>query len=136
MSFIGELILAMPSIKTLSLSISQFGLFWQEKVNGQIFRWNIIFILSQLAILFVKFNNLPPQIPLYYSRPWGEQQLAPVSSIFILPVLSIIIMLLNNFLAVFFLKSIQLFSRVLVIVSLICSAFAAVAIFQIINLVS
>jgi len=126
----------MPSIKTLSLSISQFGLFWQEKVNGQIFRWNIIFILSQLAILFVKFNNLPPQIPLYYSRPWGEQQLAPVSSIFILPVLSIIIMLLNNFLAVFFLKSIQLFSRVLVIVSLICSAFAAVAIFQIINLVS
>ena len=73
---------------------------------------------------------------LFYSRPWGDQQLVPVSSIFILPVLSIVILLLNNFLAVFFIKSIQLLSRMLVVISLICSIFAAVAIFQIITLVS
>jgi hypothetical protein len=126
----------MPFFKTISLSISQVGLFWQEKINGQIFRWNIIFILTQLAILFVKFNSLPPQIPLYYSLPWGDQQLVSVSSIFILPVLSVVILLVNNFLAVFFLRSIQLLSRILVVISLICSALAAVAIFQVVNLVS
>jgi hypothetical protein len=126
----------MPFFKTLSLAISQVGLFWQEKVNGQIFRWNIIFILCQVAILFIKFNNLPPQIPLFYSLPWGESQIASVSSIFILPVLSIVIMLLNNFLAVFFLKSSKLLSRILVVVSLICSVFATIAIFEIISLVS
>jgi hypothetical protein len=126
----------MPFFKTLSLSVSQVGLFWQEKINGQIFRWNIIFILCQLAILFIKFNNLPPQIPLYRSLPWGESELTPVSSIFILPILSFIIMLFNNLLAVFFLKSSQMFSRVLVVISLICSAFAAITIFQIVNLVS
>lgn len=122
--------------KTLSLSISQVGLFWQEKVNGQIFRWNIVFILCQVVILFIKFNDLPPQIPLFHSLPWGEPELAPVSSIFILPAFSVIIMLLNNFLAVFFLKSSQLLSRVLVVVSLICSAFAAIAIYEIVSLVS
>jgi hypothetical protein len=126
----------MPSIKTLFLPISRIGLFWQEKINGQIFRWNIIVLLCQVAILFIRFNSLPPQIPLYYSLPWGEQELAPVSSIFILPALSVIILLLNNILAVFFLKSNQLFSRILVIISLVCSFFAAVALFQIINLVS
>jgi len=126
----------MSFFKTLSLSVSQVGLFWQETVNGQIFRWNIIFILSQLAVLFVKFNNLPPKIPLYFSQPWGEPELVSVSHIFILPILSVVILLLNNFLAVFFLKSIQLLSRLLVVFSLICSAFAAVAVFQVIFLVS
>lgn len=126
----------MPSIRTFFLPISRIGLFWQEKINGQIFRWNIIVILCQVAILFIKFNNLPPQIPLYYSLPWGEQELAPVTSIFILPALSIIIMLLNNILAVFFLKSNPLLSRILVVVSLVCSFFAAIALFQIINLIS
>jgi len=123
-------------IKSLPLFVSQIGLFWQEKINGQIFRWNLVFILGQVAILFVKFNNLPPQIPLFYSRPWGESQLTPVSSIFILPALSIFIMLINNLLAIFFLKSGQLLSRILVVVSLICSALATFALFQVISLVS
>ena len=126
----------MPLFKTISLSISQVGLFWQDKVNGQIFRWNIIFILCQIAILFVKFNSLPSQIPLFYSLPWGEQELAPASSILFLPALSLFFMLLNNLLAVFFLKSSQLFSRLLVIISLVCSVFATVAVFQIVRLVS
>jgi len=126
----------MPLFKTISLSISQVGLFWQDKINGQIFRWNIIFILCQIAILFVKFNSLPSQIPLFYSLPWGEQELAPASSILFLPALSLFFMLLNNLLAVFFLKSSQLFSRLLVIISLVCSVFATVAVFQIVRLVS
>lgn len=126
----------MSFIKNFSLSISQVGLFWQEKVNGQIFRWNIIFILCQVAILFIKFNSLPPQIPLYYSRPWGESELAPVSYIFLLPALSLVVILLNHLLAVFFLKSSKLLSRALVVVSLICSVFAAIAVFQIVSLVS
>jgi hypothetical protein len=126
----------MSFFKTLSLSISRIGLFWQEKVNGQLFRWNLFFILFQFAVLFVKFNDLPPQIPLYYSEPWGETRLASVSYIFILPTLSIIIMLVNNLLAVFFLKSIQLLSRLLVIISLIFSMFSAFTLFQITGLVS
>jgi hypothetical protein len=126
----------MPLFKTVFLSISQVGLFWQEKVNGQIFRWNVIFILCQVAILFVKFNSLPPQIPLFFSLPWGGQELAPASSIFLLPALALIIMLLNNLMAVFFLKSSQLFSRLLIIFSLVCSVFTAVAVFQIVSLVS
>ena len=126
----------MPIFRTLSLSISRVGLFWQEKVNGQIFRWNLFFIFAQLVILFLKFNNLPPQIPLYYSQPWGEAQIVPVSYIFILPMLSVVILLLNNVLAVFLLKSIQLLSRLLVITSLVCSAFATFTLFQIISLIS
>jgi hypothetical protein len=126
----------MPLFKTISLSISQIGLFWQEKVNGQIFRWNIIVLLCQVAVLLVKFNTLPPQIPLFYSLPWGSSQIASAPSVFILPGFSLAVMLVNNLLAIFFLKSTKLFSRLLVVISLICSIFAAIALFQIIFLVS
>jgi len=120
----------------LSLSFSQIGLFWQEKINGVIFRWNIFFILSEAVLIFFKFNDLPPQLPLYYSRPWGESQLATSSLILLLPLLSLIILILNNFLAVFLLKSMRLFSRLLIIVSLIFSMFSAVTLFRIVYLIS
>jgi hypothetical protein len=126
----------MSFFKAISLSISQVGLFWQEKVNGQLFRWNLFLIILQFAILFIKFNDLPPQIPLYYSQPWGESRLTSISHIFILPTLSIVILLINNLLAVFFLKSTQLLSRLLVIVSLIFSLFSAFTLFQITALIS
>lgn len=126
----------MSLFKTISLAVSRVGLFWQEKANGQIFRWNLLLILFQCAVLLVKFNDLPPQIPLYYSEPWGESQLSSVTSIFILPALSIAVLLVNNLLAVFFLKSTQLLSRLLVIVSLIFSLLSAFTLFQITILVS
>lgn len=120
----------------VSLAVSQIGQFWQEKFISLIFRWNLFFIFLELVILFINYNNLPPQIPLFYSQPWGESQLAPVSYIFLLPALSAGVLLLNNCLAVFFLKSIQLLTRLLVILSLVFSIFATFALYQIINLVS
>ncbi len=125
------------SIKTsILISISNIGLFWQDKINGQIFRWNILFLVISLIVLFLKFNNLPPQIPLYYSLPWGANQLASVTSIFILPISSIIILLINNLLAVFFTKSVRLISLLLIITSAIYSLFATISLIQIIYLVS
>lgn len=119
----------------VSLAVSQIGQFWQEKFISLIFRWNLFFIIVQLLLLFINFNNLPPQIPLFYSKPWGEGQLAPVSYIFLLPALSAMVLLLNNCLAVFFLKSIQLLTRLLIILSLVFSIFATITLYQIINLV-
>jgi hypothetical protein len=126
----------MPILHRLSFSISRIGLFWQEKINGLVFRWTVFFILVQVVLLFFKFSDLPPQIPLYYSQPWGESQLAPASSIFILPALSLFVLLLNNILAVFFLKSVQLLSRFLIITSLVFSFLSAIAVYQIIWLIS
>jgi len=126
----------MTFFSRLSLSISQIGSFWQEKVNNQIFRWNILFIVVQIALIFFKYSELPPQIPLFYSRPWGDSQLAPLNYAYLLPVLSVGILIVNNFLAIFYLRSAELLSRLLTIISLIFSAFAALALLQVINLVS
>lgn len=126
----------MSVFNNISLSFSNIGRFWQDKINGQIFRWNAFIIVIGITILFVKFNDLPPQIPLYYSLPWGATQLASSTSIILLPTFSIIILLVNNLLAVLITKSIRLMSILLIITSLIYSAFSTIALIQIINLVS
>jgi len=116
--------------------IAVLGSFWQEKINHHLFRWNIILIIFQLAILFFKFNSLPEQVPLYYSLPWGEDQLTSATSLFLLPTFSIIILLLNNLIATFFLKTIPLFSRLLTVFSLIFSFLSAISLTRIITLIS
>jgi len=61
----------------------------------------VILIINVLMILifFVEFGHLPPQIPLFYSKPWGEDQLAEVWMIFLLPILLDIFVVGNYFIA-------------------------------------
>lgn len=47
----------------------------------------------------LSFNHLPQQIPLFYSRTWGEDQLADLWMIALLPVLMHLFVLINNWLA-------------------------------------
>jgi len=126
----------MSFLKSISIQVATLGKFWQKKTNYQVFRWNVIFIIAQLAFLIFKFNSLPDQVPLYYSLPWGESQLASVSALFFLPTFSIIFLLINHLLATFFLNTIQIFSHLLIITSLIFSIFSFITLFQIINIFS
>jgi len=51
-----------------------------------------------MALAFVlKMSHLPPQIPLFYSRTFGEDQLGEVWYIFLLPILMHLLLFLNLF---------------------------------------
>lgn len=126
----------MSLLKSISIQVGILGKFWQEKINRQLFRWNIVFIGSQLALLILKFNSLPNKVPLFYSLPWGESQLSSASSLFFIPTFSIVILLVNHLFSTLFFNSTQLFSRLLVIFSLIFSIFSFITLFQIINIIS
>jgi hypothetical protein len=126
----------MSFFNSLFSQISVLGSFWQEKINHHLFRWNLLLIIFQLLFLIIKFNDLPGQVPLYYSLPWGEGQLATAASLFLLPTFSIMILLLNNLIATFFLKITPLFSRLLTIFSLIFSLLSAISLTKIISLIS
>jgi len=123
------------SLTNLSNSLAKVGLFWQEKLNGTVFRWNLFIAIMQFAFVWYKYNDLPPDIPLFYSRPWGAEQLASSSSAFLLPVITFIVIILNNFLAVFLLRSNSLLSRLLVITSLLFAILSFIATLRSLSLV-
>jgi len=126
----------MTILKNIFLKLSLFGNFWQEEINGTVFKWNALVIIFQLVFIFLKFDSLPKQVPLYYSLPWGSQRLASASSLFLLPSFSIIFFLINNLLATFTLRSIQIISRLLVIFSFIYSVLSLITLIHIVYLIS
>jgi len=52
---------------------------------------NIVMILT----FGLRFSTLPPQIPLFYSKPWGEDQLSDSWLIFIMPLIMDILFFAN-----------------------------------------
>lgn len=50
------------------------------------------------VVFFFRSAQLPPQIPLFYSRPWGEDQLVDLWIIIVLPVLMHLFIFSNAFL--------------------------------------
>jgi len=126
----------MSLFTNISYGLGSLGKFWQQKDNGQIFRSNLLVITVQIVYLIYKFNDLPPQVPLYYSLPWGESQLASASQLFFLPTFSIIFGLINNLLAATIFAKITLLSKLLVITSLLISILSSVTLYQIISLLT
>jgi cellulose synthase/poly-beta-1,6-N-acetylglucosamine synthase-like glycosyltransferase len=126
----------MSLLENISHSLGNLGKFWQQKDNGQVLRSNILIITVQIVLLVYKFNDLPPQVPLFYSLPWGEPQLASASQLFFLPTFSIVFSLINNLLAATIFSKTTLLSKLLVVSSLVISILSLVTLFQIISLLT
>ncbi|MBI2196204.1 hypothetical protein HYU45_01185 [Candidatus Daviesbacteria bacterium] len=75
------------------------------------------------TIIFSLFKFLPPKLPLFYSLPWGEEQLATPQQFLIIPASISLIALLNLIIAwqlhpqqSFFKKALSLSSAVVGII--------------------
>jgi hypothetical protein len=79
--------------------------------------------------------NLPPQLPLYYSRPWGEDQLATPQELLLLPVLCFVVTLLNLALMHFLPFKDKLINRLLRLAAGLFCLLSLINLFQIIRLV-
>lgn len=67
------------------------------------FIWTIcaFAILAQVSLLLVSWGKLPPEVPLFYSRPWGGQILAAPVFLFLLPAIALFSLVFNFLLASF-----------------------------------
>jgi len=114
--------------------ITLWGEFWQNKTNLKIFRWNILIIGIQIGYLVWKFGKLPTQIPIFFSLPWGERQLGDTGQMFILPIISLATMLINNLIAIPINEE-KLLSKLLISFSLVVSFLNMIAVFMIIQII-
>jgi len=100
----------------------------------------IVFIPLVLALLITLFITiyarfLPPKLPLFYSLPWGEKQLAGSLQLLIIPA-AISLVTLSNLIISWqlhssqsFFKNILLFSSLLVSLVLVITFFKIILIF-------
>lgn len=64
------------------------GLFWSVSIS-------ILSVLFIITIWVINLQNLPSQLPLFYSLPWGDAQLGNLSQFIIMPSTVLLITLTN-----------------------------------------
>lgn len=67
------------------------------RYNTDMIRFLFISDIAMAAVVALKYQKLPPQIPLFFSLPTGEDQLSEWWMIFLIPVLINTLYFLNIF---------------------------------------
>lgn len=93
-------------------------------------------LLASIAILALQWPKLPPQVPLYYSLPWGESQLAAPWEVAILPTLAASIFITNLALTFLLSRDNKLLSQIFVLTGLFVASMLLYSLLQILILVS
>lgn len=92
---------------------------------------SIFFIACSIIIISLKYKSLPPVVPIFYSLPWGEQQLFYKFILFIFPVMSGLTLLVNIILARISAQEV-LIARILILAALVFSLLSVINIFNIV----
>lgn len=96
----------------------------------------IILGLVSLVLLVWSWRGLPPTVPLWYSRPWGDERLASPWWLLLLPLGSFMWLVVNIIVATFIARDYPVFTRVLFLSSMLVSFMAFVTLAKIIFLVT
>ena len=110
-------------------------LLWRDKITKPAIWLCLLIIFSTFSFLIYQFSRLPPEVPLFYSRSWGEEQLARREFLFLLPSFSLIVLVLNLFAASRIFSKEKLLARILLWSAAVFSLLAAITLLKIILLV-
>lgn len=105
-----------------------------DRVLKFAFSGALLLLLSQMILIIINYRGLPPLIPLYFHRPWGTEQIANVNFIFLIPAITLVLVVLNTNLALIYYKESVLISRILVWTELLFCFLSTVSVFKIILL--
>lgn len=94
-----------------------------------------LFILSVILLIW-RFPELPPKVPLWFSRPWGEDQLASPFWLMLLPVSSMVWYGIDLLISMYVTTEYLIFTQMLFVSSLIVSMLSFVTLIKILFLVS
>lgn len=109
---------------------------WKDPVAGLGLRISLLFIALFGILLVFFFWRLPPELPLFYSRPWGTAQLVPTSFLFVLGVGLSLLVILHAVFAALVLNSEPLLSSLLVWTGALVAFLVDVTVLRVFLLVS
>jgi hypothetical protein len=107
---------------------------FHDNVSNMAFLFSLFLIIVEFLLVWINFSSLPPQIPLYFQRVWGEAQLAEKQMIWFQPGLLLVFFLVNYAISIFNASKEPLTARILGGTVLICSIMSIVSVWNIINL--
>lgn len=108
----------------------------QDRIFSLAARFFILTTIADLIVILVKWPQFPPQVPLFYSLPWGKQQLTSPSFLLLLPLTSSAIFFINTLLATLFFEEEPLIARLLTIMAAFISFLSIFTLLKIVFLIT
>lgn len=96
---------------------------------------SFFFLIIQIILLVFFYAKLPPLIPFFNSLPWGQERLGKLELVFLVPAGTLLILILNTYIAKRIYIKHGLTSRLLSVNGLLISLLGFVALAQIMLLV-
>ncbi len=103
-------------------------------IKLSIFASVALIIIESFLVLFF-YTSLPPLVPFFNSRPWGEARLSQSVVFLSVPIILVIIFLVNNILSGAIYKKNVLIARILSFNALLFVGLCLIAVFQIMFLI-
>ncbi len=110
--------------------------FLNDKASFWSFIISIIFVFSQVSLIIFFWKRLPPEIPLFYSKPWGSAMLAPQIYIWLVPAMALLIIFINFCVVIFFMQENKFLNRILCVTSLLVGFTTFYGLFRILTLLA
>jgi len=93
-------------------------------------------LVFSLFFIALRWMRLPPSVPLWYSRPWGTDQLASPFWLFLLPLGGLLIYFINLAISMYITAQYLIFTQVLFLASLLVNILSFVTLVKILFLVT
>jgi len=95
-----------------------YGVIAKESIRNDrltliIFFFCVFSVIIQAVLILGSWAKLPPQLPLYFSRPWGEMVLSSPLGLWLLPVIALLTLVVNFLLAIFAVRGNRFLTRTL-----------------------
>ena len=108
----------------------------KDRIIKKSFWLALLFLGGQISTLIFFWTSLPPQLPLFYNRPWGQDQLVGPTFLIILPLASFLVSFLNLIFASLIPEEQILASRLLTIFAAVFNFLSLVTLLKIVILVT
>ena len=108
----------------------------RDRLSSFVLLASLMCLLVQSALILISWGKLPPQVPIFYSRPWGETLLAAPFWLWLLPGILFISLVVNYTFAIFIVSSERFLVRVLLFSNLLLSVATLYDVFKIISLLT
>lgn len=130
----------MNIVKTLSGESAKVKTAWNAvKTNwfiSLVHKFILILFILSMGLLLWRWHMLPPMVPLWYSRPWGADQLTSPYWLLILPLASLLLYGINFLVSMYVMAEYLIFTQMLFLSSLVVSLLSFVALMKILFLVT
>ncbi len=91
-------------LNRFGLTSEKYSKLSQDRFSFFVLIFCALSILVQILLIALSWTKLPPQIPIFYSKPWGEAMLSAKVAIWILPALTFVFVVVNYILANFWIR--------------------------------